>query len=46
MCENLKAEIQKVFDQQGKGKNIDDLIRFNSPVIEIKNNNVPVEVLT
>jgi hypothetical protein len=37
ICENLKKNTQKVFDLQGEGKDINDLIKLNTPVIEIKN---------
>jgi hypothetical protein len=32
ICEHLKLATQKVFDRQGQGKNIDELIKLNTPV--------------
>lgn len=42
----MKQKIQNIFDKQGKGKKIDNLIKLNSPVIEIRNHLKPVEVVT
>lgn len=42
MCEGLLAQIQKVFDQQGQGKDIKALIKLNTPVTEVRNSSNPV----
>ena len=44
--EHLKAATQKELDQRGEGRNIDDLIKLNTPVTEIRNGKQPVEVVT
>lgn len=46
ICENLRAAAQRELDSRGEGKNIDDLIKLNSPVVEIRNASVPVQVIT
>jgi hypothetical protein len=33
----MKEELQSIFDKQGSNKNVDDVIKLNSPVKEIKN---------
>lgn len=42
----MKQEIQNVLQKEGKGRNIDELIKLNHPVTEILNGRDPVCVLT
>jgi monoamine oxidase len=44
--ERINVETQKIFNAEGKGRNINDLIKLNCPVTEIRNGNVPVQVVT
>lgn len=43
---HIKKRIQAIFDRQGQGKRIDDLIKLSTPVTEIRNHLEPVEVVT
>ena len=46
LSKRMWEEIQEVFDKQGEGKRVEDVVRFDQPITTIHNGSDPVTVIT